>query len=128
ADLETALPARLERKGRWKGGRGLPLGPKRAAGKRLAHGLLECGLRIERVDVRRAAVREDVDHPLRPARKVGPLWRQGIGGLFAEGLTHQIRQGERAHAQRAPGQELATRKGHGINPERGTRSSTSASG
>ena len=61
ADFNSALPILVELERRCEGGAGLAFRRKRTAGKRLTGVFGERRLRVERVDVRRAPVHEQMD-------------------------------------------------------------------
>lgn len=63
ADLDAALAVLLERKRRAKGRAGLALG-REVQRNGFPVELSELGLRVERIDLRRAAVHEQEDHAL----------------------------------------------------------------
>ena len=64
ADLDPALAVGLELEGRAERSACLPLGTQVAHRQGLAVVLRQLGLGVERVDLRRSAVHEQVDHPL----------------------------------------------------------------
>ena len=121
ADLQTALPvpAKLER--RAHGGAGLALGAEVGARQRLSVVLRQQGLGVERVDVRRAAVHEQVDDLLGPGGELGRPRGQGIerigrrrarprrGERSEPAVVGQhARQADEAEAHAAAVEDLAT--------------------
>ena len=70
ADLDPRLPMLLKAKRRGKRRTGLPLGPQVFRREVLPGVLLERGLGVERIHVRRPAVEKDVNHMLRPGGKL----------------------------------------------------------
>ena len=114
ADFDAALAVLPELERRRHRRAGLSLGGEVLHRQLLAGILLQRGFRIERVDVRRPAVGEDVDDALGFAGELRAAWaRAGLIGALAAadvdetGLREDARQRERAHAHAALVQELA---------------------
>jgi hypothetical protein len=86
---------------------------------------LQPRLRIEQVDVRRPAVHEEEDHPLRPGDVVAGPRRQGIGTqrlLLGEALRKQA--GERRHAEPAAAAAEQVASAHPRGHREASRQST----
>ena len=109
ADLDAALAVLVEFERRGEGGAGLALGRECAAGQQLAGIFVEHRFGIERVDVRRAAVHEDVDDALGFGGEVGRVRAERIGrggGRFL-GAHDQVAECERAEAHAAAVEQFA---------------------
>ena len=76
AHLDAALAVLLERERRAQGRTGFALGAKSRPGKRLAVVLRQHRLGVERIDVRRAAIHEQMDDLFGPRGEMRRLGRQ----------------------------------------------------
>ncbi len=114
AHLDAALPMLLKLVGRGERGARLSLGGQ-IEGQLLSVPLGQFWLGVERVDVRRPSVHEQVDDAFRLGGIVGRLRRQrierrGVGLRFEQTVAaEQLHQAQRAEAQPAAPQQLATR-------------------
>ena len=115
ADLEAALamPGKAER-GRQRRA-GLPFGRK--ADRRGLVGIFgERRLRVEGVDLRRAAIQKEMDHALRTRGEVGGLHRQRLEERIpgrpslAACLPEDTGEPEQTDSQATAGEEIATRE------------------
>ena len=104
-DAALAVPGEGERGG--EGHAGLALGLEVVIGERLAAAGLELRLRVERVDLRHAAVQKHVDHPLRPGGEVGG---EGAGHAIA---SEQAGERDRSEAHAAGAEEIPAGSVHG---------------
>ena len=115
ADLDAALAVLLELERRREGRAGLALG---AAGCRVGSALpayfCQRRLGIERIDVRRAAVHEQVDDALGLGGKLRRLGQERVAARHGRGLREgrqvaQLREGEAGQPHAAAGEEVAAR-------------------
>ena len=107
ADRHAALTVPGEGERRGKGNAGLAFGLEVVIRERLAAAGLKLRLRIERVDLRHAAVQEHVDHPLRPGGEVGG---EGAGHAIA---SEQAGERDRSEAHAAGAEEIPAGSVHG---------------
>ena len=121
ADLDAALAVLLELERRGERRAGLPLG-RQVRRQRLARLFGQRGLGVERVDMGRPAVHEQVDDPFGLRRELRRLRRQRVGPVAdrrsaraATGeqarLRHQVAQGECSEPHPGAAKRLAA--GHG---------------
>ena len=118
AHFDAALPVFLKLEHRRERRPGLALGPQVLRRQRLPLVLGKRGLRVERVDVRRPAVHEQVDDALGLRRELGQPRRQrvdlpGRRGRFRSkqsGLLQQRRQRQAAHAHATAAEQIAPGK------------------
>src|SRR5262249_33948839 len=124
ADFQSALAVLLELE--WRGERrtGLPLRAEVCRRQRLPRILRKRRLRVERIDLARPAVSEEVDDALRLRREVRLLRRKGIdrsGPLRVRGaqpgVAEQLREAEKAHADAGTSQQLAARQHRRMHAE-----------
>ena len=123
-------PQRLKRNGDIMSPRGAALGAQIRRRRPLPVVADESGLGIERIDLRRPAVHEDVDDPLRLGRKVRQPRRERAGcagGRLLRGkhflIAHQGREPDGAEAGTDFLQEVATSE-HGYRFSKCFRTST----
>jgi hypothetical protein len=102
ADLDAAFAILLELKRRGECRAGLPLGAEVLGRQVLAGVFVERDLAVERIDVARAAVHEQVDHPLGLRRKMrGARERVGFASAGRAARSARRRQTEKAGPYRA---------------------------
>ncbi len=111
ADLDAALTILLELERGSEGGSRLPLGPQVFVGQLLAVVAGQNRLGVERVDVRRTAVQEDVNDVLGTGRELWRFGSQRILELHRAGRRrpHQRRQAEDSHSQARLHEHFSTR-------------------
>jgi hypothetical protein len=114
AHLDAAFTVFLELERRGKRGAGLALGAERF-GQRLAGIFGQGRLGIERIDVRRAAVEEEVDDALGLAGKMRQAGRERAGGFGCIGratfVAEQPSQAEGTEPQAAAAEHFAAAEG-----------------
>jgi hypothetical protein len=117
-DFNAAFSIFLEGKGRPESGPGFAFGRQIRLGERLAMKLVEHRLGIEGIDVRRAAIHEEMDDALRLGGKMRRLGRErmhrnaGASRRFQQAVgRHEAREAEGGESHATAGEEFAAGKG-----------------